>query len=100
MSERMSVDEVVELTGLCKSTLYSLMDTGQADLGTVIRNGSKNTYVFFRPKVERFVKGGSDISQYKELVSSIKMMNMLLTSAITTLPGGKEKLRELAGAVL
>jgi len=86
--ERMPVEEVIKYTGLCKSTLYDLMDTGQVDLGVVIRKETKNTYIFFRPKVERFVKGGCDISQYKELVATIGMMNKLLTSAILSLPNG------------
>lgn len=97
MCERMDVEEVVEITGLCKETLFKLMDTGKADLGVVVPGKLKNTYVFFRPKVERFVKGGCDISEYKELVASIEMMNILLTNAIALLPDGKEKLREMAG---
>lgn len=96
MSERMSVDEVMELTGISKSTLYALMDSGQEDLGAVIRGEEKNTYVFFRPKVERFVRGGCDISQYKELVASVNMMNHLLTSAILSLPEGDRILRTVA----
>lgn len=96
MSERMSVNEVVELTGISKSTLYNLMDTGQADLGAVIRSKGKNTYVFFRPKVERFVQGECDISQYKEMVASVKMMNYLLTHAINSLPEGPQILRSVA----
>lgn len=96
MSERMNVKEVVELTGISKTTLYHLMDTGQADLGAIIRSKEKNTYIFFRPKVERFVYGGCDISQYKELVASVKMMNYLLTNAIASLPDGYATLRRVA----
>lgn len=90
--ERIPVTEVEKLTGLQRCTLYKLMDLGVADLGTIIP-GQKKTYVFFRPKVERFVQGGSDISQYTELVSSIKMMNYLLTNAILTLPEGEAILK-------
>lgn len=96
MSERMSVNEVVDLTGISKTTLYHLMDTGQADLGAIIRSKEKNTYVFFRPKVERFVQGECDISQYKEMVASVKMMNYLLTNAILSLPEGNQILRSVA----
>ena len=58
MSEAMNIQEVVELTGISKQTLYNLMDSGQADLGVVVRAPERNTYFFFRSKVERFVKGG------------------------------------------
>lgn len=91
----MNVEEVVKLTGISKSTLYNLMDTGQADLGAVIRSKEKNTYVFFRPKVERFVRGGCDISRYRELVGAVNMMNHLLTHAILSLPEGDRILRRV-----
>ena len=90
---KMQVSEVEQLTGLNRLTLYKLMELGAADLGTIIP-GDRKTYVFFRPKVERFVNGGCDIEKYQELVSSINMMNHLLTHAIMTLPGGMEILRE------
>lgn len=93
--ERMSTTEVEKLTGLQRNTLYKLMDLGAADLGAVIP-GERKTYVFFRPKVEKFVKGGSDISKYKELVSAVEMMNYLLTNAISTLPDGVQILRGIA----
>ena len=96
LSERMSVGEVSEVTGICKDTLYDLMDSGQVDLGVVIRGKRKNTYVFFRPKVERFVRGGSDISQYKELIASVNMMNRLLAQAILSFPEGDQILRCMA----
>lgn len=92
--EKMPVHEVEELTGLARTTLYKLMDFGAADLGAVIP-GERKTYVFFRPKVERFVNGGCDIDKYNELVSSVKMMNHLLTHAILTLPNGADVLRDL-----
>lgn len=76
MSEQMKVSEVVELTGLCKTTLYHLMDTGQADLGAVIRGKDRNTYVFFRPKVEKFVKGGDE--QIQELISAAGTLKQLM----------------------
>lgn len=94
MSEKMSVQEVVALTGISKQTLYSLMDTGQADLGTVIRSSEKNTYVFFRSKVERFVKGGES-DEVKKLVQSVNTMNQLLTMVLHQLPGGDAVLRGL-----
>ena len=93
--EKMLVSEVECMTGIDRLTLYKLMDLGTVDLGVVIP-GKRKTYVFFRPKVERFVNGGCDIEKYTELVSSIKMMNYLLTNAIMTLPEGLEVLRELA----
>ena len=77
MSEQMKVSEVVELTGLCKTTLYHLMDTGQADLGAVIRGKDRNTYVFFRPKVERFGRGGDE--QIQELISAAGTLKQLMT---------------------
>lgn len=77
MSEQMKVSEVVELTGLCKTTLYHLMDTGQADLGAVIRGKDRNTYVFFRPKVEKFVKGGDE--QIQELISAAGTLKQLMS---------------------
>lgn len=93
--ERMELEEVVALTGLCKETLFKLMDLGKADLGAIVP-GKKKTYVFFRPKVERFVKGDNDISEYQELVASINTMNMLLANAIAVLPEGRDRLREMA----
>lgn len=96
MCERMDVEEVVKITGVCKETLYEQMRLGKWDLGAVTA-GKKPTYIFFRSKVERFVKGGYNLDEYKELVASINMMNVLLTNAVASLPGGKEKLREMAG---
>lgn len=93
--QRMDVSQVEALTGLCKETLYKMMDMGVEDLGAIIP-GSRKTYVFFRPKVERFVNGGSDIEKYKELVGSVKRMNHLLTHAILTLPDGRNILREIS----
>ena len=90
--EKMAVSEVEQITGLARTTLYKLMDLGAADLGAIIP-GERKTYVFFRTKVERFVKGGFDMDRYNELVSSIKMMNHLLTNAIASLPNGAEILR-------
>ena len=94
MCEQMKVSEVVELTGISKQTLYSLMDTGQADLGAVIRGPERNTYVFFRSKVERFVKGGES-EEVKKLVQSVNTMNQLLTMVLHQLPGGDAALRGL-----
>lgn len=93
MCEQMKVGEVVELTGISKQTLYSLMDTGQADLGAVIRGPERNTYVFFRSKVERFVKGGEG-EQVKRLVESVEKMNQLLTMVLRQV-GGDAALRGL-----
>lgn len=93
--QKMDVKEVAAVTGLCKDTLHKIMDMGVVDLGVVIP-GDKKTYVFFRPKVERFVNGGCDIDKYKELVSSVKRMNHLLTHAILTLPDGRNILREIS----
>lgn len=94
MSAEMNVREVVELTGISKQTLYSLMDSGQADLGAVIRGPERNTYVFFRPKVERFVRGGES-EEIKKLVQSVNTMNQLLTMVLHQLPGGDAALRGL-----
>lgn len=96
MCEQMELQEVVDRTGLCKETLYKLMDSGTYDLGAIVPGQKRNTYIFFRPKVEKFINGGCD-REYEELVSSVKMMNLLLTNAIASLPNGKEKLREIAG---
>lgn len=93
--QRMDVEEVVAVTGLCKDTIYKIMDMGATDLGAVIP-GAKKTYVFFRPKVERFVNGGCDIEKYTELVGSVKRMNHLLTHAILSLPDGRNILREIS----
>lgn len=93
--QRMDVSDVEDMTGLCKDTLYKLMDMGTADLGVVIP-GKKKTYVFFRPKVERFVMGGSKIDDCPELVGSVKRMNHLLTHAILSLPDGRNILREIS----
>ena len=94
MCEQMKVSEVVELTGISKQTLYSLMHTGQADLGAVIRGPEPHTYVFFRSKVERFVKGGES-EEVKKLVQSVNTMNQLLTMVLHQLPGGDVALRGL-----
>ncbi len=94
MSEAMSIQEVVELTGISKQTLYNLMDSGQADLGVVVRAPERNTYFFFRSKVERFVKGGES-EEVKKLVQSVNTMNQLLTMVLHQLPGGDVALRGL-----
>ena len=94
MSEAMSIQEVVELTGISKQTIYNLMDSGQADLGVVVRAPERNTYFFFRSKVERFVKGGEG-EQVKRLVESVEKMNQLLTMVLHQLPGGDAALRGL-----
>ena len=93
MSEAMSIQEVVELTGISKQTLYNLMDSGQADLGVVVRAPERNTYFFFRSKVERFVKGGEG-EQVKRLVESVEKMNQLLTMVLRQV-GGDAALRGL-----
>lgn len=54
--ERMSVEEVVNLTGISKDALFKHMQCGSLDLGVVLP-GKCPTYVFFRPKVERLVYG-------------------------------------------
>ena len=86
MSEAMSIREVVELTGISKQTIYNLMDSGQADLGVVVRAPERNTYFFFRSKVERFVKGGEG-EQVKRLVESVEKMNQLLTMVLRQVGG-------------
>lgn len=91
MCEQMKVSEVVELTGLCKTTLYQLMETGQADLGTVIRGKDRNTYVFFRPKVERFVRGGGD-EKVQELISAVGSMTQLFTMVMRQVGVSAEEL--------
>ena len=93
MNEQMSVQEVVELTGISKQTLYNLMDSGQADLGVVVRAPERNTYFFFRSKVERFVKGGEN-EEVKQLVQSVNTMNQLLTMVLRQV-GGDAALRGL-----
>ena len=93
MSERMDVKEVEELTGLCRNTLYHMMESGQVDLGAVVRGKEKNTYVFFRPKVERFVSG-DESEHYRDLVRAVRAMNELLVIAIHQ-GGGDAVLREL-----
>ena len=93
MSEAMSIREVVELTGISKQTIYNLMDSGQADLGVVVRAPERNTYFFFRSKVERFVKGGEG-EQVKRLVESVEKMNQLLTMVLRQV-GGDAALRGL-----
>ena len=93
MCEQMKVSEVVELTGISKQTLYSLMDTGQADLGAVIRGPERNTYVFFLSKKELSVKGGEG-EQVKRLVESVETMNHLLTMVLRQV-GGDTALRGL-----
>ena len=93
MSEAMSIREVVELTGISKQTIYNLMDSGQADLGVVVRAPERNTYFFFRSKVESFVKGGEG-EQVKRLVESVEKMNQLLTMVLRQV-GGDAALRGL-----
>lgn len=93
MCERMKITEVEELTGLHRVTLYALMETGQADLGAVIRGEERNTYVFFRPKVERFIRGEQD--RCEELIAATNKMSQLLIMAIHQ-AGGDVELREWA----
>ena len=93
MREAMTIQEVLELTGISKQTLYNLMDSVQADLGVVVRAPERNTYFFFRSKVERFVKGGEN-EEVKQLVQSVNTMNQLLTMVLRQV-GGDAALRGL-----
>lgn len=88
---QMTVQEAEEMTGLNRRTLYNLMETGQADLGVVIRSRNRNTYIFYRPKVERFV---NDWNWHTEkLINSVNAMSQILTMVLHQLPGGDEALR-------
>lgn len=88
---QMTVQEAEEMTGLNRRTLYNLMETGQADLGVVIRSRNRNTYIFYRPKVERFVNGWN--WQTERLINSVNAMSQILTMVLHQLPGGDEALR-------